>query len=61
MCRPHRPDATERMLEYAQTLGAGAKKVVVSEEWRSWSVQDRLSHALVKVRMPYTIRVLARR
>ncbi|KNC81822.1 methionine synthase [Sphaeroforma arctica JP610] len=41
-------EGTEAMLEYASSLGTAAKKAVVSEEWRSWSVQDRLSHSLVK-------------
>jgi 5-methyltetrahydrofolate--homocysteine methyltransferase len=45
-----RPDATERLVEYGETL----KNVgtVVSEkkaeEWRSGTVEERLSHALVK-------------
>ncbi len=45
-----RPDATERLVELGETLkGAGA---VVSEkkaeEWRHGTVEERLSHALVK-------------
>ena len=45
-----RPDATERLVEFGETLkGAGA---VVSEkkaeEWRHGTVEERLSHALVK-------------
>jgi 5-methyltetrahydrofolate--homocysteine methyltransferase len=45
-----RPDATERLVDYGETLkSAGA---VVSEkkteEWRSGTVEERLSHALVK-------------
>jgi 5-methyltetrahydrofolate--homocysteine methyltransferase len=45
-----RPDATERLVEYGETLkGAGT---VVSEkkavEWRNGTVEERLSHALVK-------------
>jgi 5-methyltetrahydrofolate--homocysteine methyltransferase len=45
-----RPDATERLVEHGESLkGAGA---VVSEkkteEWRSGTVEERLSHALVK-------------
>jgi 5-methyltetrahydrofolate--homocysteine methyltransferase len=49
-----RPDATERLVEHgealkAEGLGAGAaaseKK---AEEWRSGTVEERLSHALVK-------------
>jgi 5-methyltetrahydrofolate--homocysteine methyltransferase len=45
-----RPDATERLVEHGETLkGAGS---VVSEkkaeEWRNGTVEERLSHALVK-------------
>jgi 5-methyltetrahydrofolate--homocysteine methyltransferase len=45
-----RPDATERLVEHGESLkGAGA---VVSEkkaeEWRTGTVEERLSHALVK-------------
>jgi 5-methyltetrahydrofolate--homocysteine methyltransferase len=45
-----RPDATERLVEHGETLkGEGAtvseKK---SEEWRNGTVEERLSHALVK-------------
>ena len=45
-----RPDATERLVDYGETLkSAGA---VVSEkkaeEWRHGTVEERLSHALVK-------------
>jgi 5-methyltetrahydrofolate--homocysteine methyltransferase len=44
------PDATERLVEFGETLkGAGAavseKK---AEEWRNGTVEERLSHALVK-------------
>jgi len=45
-----RPDATERLVEFGESLkGAGAlvseKK---AEEWRNGTVEERLSHALVK-------------
>ena len=45
-----RPDATERLVEYGETLkGEGAvvteKK---AEEWRNGTVEERLTHALVK-------------
>ncbi len=45
-----RPDATERLVDYGETLkGEGAvvteKK---TEEWRNGTVEDRLTHALVK-------------
>jgi 5-methyltetrahydrofolate--homocysteine methyltransferase len=45
-----RPDATERLVDFGETLkGAGSvaseKK---AEEWRNGTVEERLSHALVK-------------
>jgi 5-methyltetrahydrofolate--homocysteine methyltransferase len=47
-----RPDATERLVEFGEKLkteGAGtAVAEKKSEEWRSGSVEERLSHALVK-------------
>ena len=43
-----RDDATERLLEFAETVKGSAKKEVVDEEWRSASVEERLKHALVK-------------
>ena len=42
-------EATEKLLKYAQTQKSGGKKVVESEEWRKWPVEERLSHSLVKV------------
>ena len=43
-----RPDATERMLEYAETVKSGGKAVVKDEVWRKGSVDERLLHALLK-------------
>jgi 5-methyltetrahydrofolate--homocysteine methyltransferase len=45
-----RPDSTERLVEYGETLkGAGtAVSEKKAEEWRSGTVEERLSHALVK-------------
>jgi 5-methyltetrahydrofolate--homocysteine methyltransferase len=42
-----RPDATERMIEFAGTLKAGGKKEEQSLEWREAPVEKRLAHALV--------------
>jgi 5-methyltetrahydrofolate--homocysteine methyltransferase len=45
-----RPDATERLVEYGEAL-KGVSAVVSekkAEEWRSGTVEERLSHALVK-------------
>jgi 5-methyltetrahydrofolate--homocysteine methyltransferase len=45
-----RPDATERLVEYAETVKkqAGGKGVEAESAWRGGTVEDRLSHALVK-------------
>ncbi|MCZ2392839.1 MAG: methionine synthase [Chitinophagales bacterium] len=43
-----REDATERLLEYAENIKGNTKKEAVSEEWRSRTVEERLTHALVK-------------
>ncbi len=42
-----RPDATERMVEFAATVKGGATKREHDLTWREASVQARLSHALV--------------
>ncbi|XP_071078778.1 methionine synthase-like isoform X1 [Haliotis cracherodii] len=42
------PEGTEKLLVFAESMGAGAKKIVVSDEWRSLSVEERLKHSLVK-------------
>lgn len=44
-----RPDATERMLEFAETVkGDGKKKSGEDLAWRSESVSERMKHALIK-------------
>jgi 5-methyltetrahydrofolate--homocysteine methyltransferase len=45
-----RPDATERLITFAETVkGSGGKaQEKAAEEWRNGSVEERLSHALVK-------------
>lgn len=56
------PDATEKMLALAAELkasdtGAGGKEAASdAESWRSQSVELRLQHALVKVRLCYCAR-----
>ncbi|PNJ43435.1 MTR isoform 3, partial [Pongo abelii] len=42
------PEATEKLLRYAQTQGTGGKKVIQTDEWRNGSVEERLEYALVK-------------
>lgn len=41
-------DATERLLDFAETVKAAGKKEVVNEAWRSDPVAKRIEHALVK-------------
>jgi 5-methyltetrahydrofolate--homocysteine methyltransferase len=43
-----RPDATERLVKFADTVKQQGKAEVVQDEWRQGSVEERLSHALVK-------------
>src|ERR1700754_1373103 len=43
-----RPDATERLAEFADTIKTKGKEIVRDEEWRKGTVEDRLSHSLVK-------------
>jgi 5-methyltetrahydrofolate--homocysteine methyltransferase len=42
-----RPDATERLVEFAATVKAGARESTKDEAWRTGSVESRLTHALV--------------
>jgi 5-methyltetrahydrofolate--homocysteine methyltransferase len=42
-----RPDATERMLTFAQTVKGEAMRTEHDLSWREGSVEERLSHALV--------------
>ncbi|WP_299285518.1 methionine synthase [uncultured Mucilaginibacter sp.] len=43
-----RPDATERLVEFADKVKSKGKEIVRDEEWRKAPVEKRLSHALVK-------------
>lgn len=43
-----RDDATERLVEFADTIKSKGKEIVRDEEWRKESVESRLSHSLVK-------------
>ncbi|XP_065662214.1 methionine synthase isoform X2 [Hydra vulgaris] len=43
-----RSDSTERMLEFAQTVGKSANKLELSESWRSYDVIKRLEYSLIK-------------
>lgn len=43
-----RPDATERLLEFAETLKATDKKEEKKDAWRDMPLEKRIEHALVK-------------
>ena len=43
-----RPDATERLIEYAEKVKDSGKKEIKTDAWREGTVQERISHALVK-------------
>ena len=43
-----RNDATERLIEFAETIQNKGKKEEVAEEWRSKPIVERLIHSLVK-------------
>ncbi|SKC82587.1 methionine synthase [Ohtaekwangia koreensis] len=43
-----REDATERLLEFAETVKGSAKKKELDDEWRKGTVEERITHALVK-------------
>jgi len=42
-----RPDATERLIEYAAGVKGGARSAKEDEAWRRGSAEERLTHALV--------------
>lgn len=48
-------DATEKLLEYAQTSKQTVKAVVEKEEWRTRPVGERITHALVKGIVDYVV------
>ena len=44
-----RPDATERLIDLAESYkGTSAAEEKAAEEWRGWDVRKRLEHALVR-------------
>ena len=43
-----REDATERLLEFAETVKGSAKKKEIDDEWRNGTVEERITHSLVK-------------
>ena len=43
-----RDDATERLVEFAETVKNKGKVIIKDEAWRQGTVEERLSHSLVK-------------
>jgi 5-methyltetrahydrofolate--homocysteine methyltransferase len=43
-----RPDATERLIDFAEKVKGAGKKLEKDDLWRKWPVEKRLSHALIK-------------
>ncbi|NEU69495.1 methionine synthase [Spirosoma agri] len=43
-----RDDATERLVDFAETVKAKGKAIVQDDAWRKESVHERLKHALIK-------------
>ncbi|MEY2923875.1 MAG: methionine synthase [Bacteroidota bacterium] len=43
-----RPDATERLVEFAETVKGDGKKIEIDLSWRDQEVEKRLEHSLVK-------------
>ncbi|MCK9426108.1 MAG: methionine synthase [Ignavibacteriaceae bacterium] len=43
-----KPDATERLIAFAEQVKQKGKEAIVIDEWRKAPVQERLKHALIK-------------
>lgn len=43
-----RPDATERLIEFAETIKKKDKAEEKTEDWRNYPVEERLKHSLIK-------------
>ncbi len=50
-----REDATERLLDFAETVKSKDKKEKINDAWRAESVEKRIEHALVKGIIDYII------
>src|SRR5579859_6979012 len=48
-----RPDATERLVKFAETVKRQERGETAEDEWRQGTVEERLSHALVKGMVDY--------
>ena len=56
-----REDATERLIELANTVKAGGRQNVRDDAWRRGSVEERLTHALVNGISEYVVEDTQRR
>ncbi|OUT95876.1 MAG: methionine synthase [Flammeovirgaceae bacterium TMED32] len=43
-----REDATERLVDFAESVTGNGKVKIVDDEWRKGTVEERLAHALIK-------------
>src|SRR5205085_6930833 len=43
-----RPEATERLIKFAESVKQKGKAEIIEDEWRKGTVEQRLEHALVK-------------
>ena len=50
-----REDATERLLDFAETVKSSEKKEIANEAWRTDPVSKRIEHALVKGILDYIV------
>jgi len=48
-----REDATERLVDYAEQAKSKGKTQVKSEEWREGTVEERITHALIRGTLDY--------
>ncbi|MDA0823822.1 MAG: methionine synthase, partial [Proteobacteria bacterium] len=51
-----RPDATDRLVEFAETVKDGPKKEAEVEQWRNGTAHERLGYALVKGNADFIIK-----
>jgi 5-methyltetrahydrofolate--homocysteine methyltransferase len=48
-----RADATERLIEFSETVKAKDKGPVKVDAWREWAVAERLKHALIRKKLVF--------
>ena len=50
-----REDATERLVDFAESVTGTGKVKIVDDEWRKGTVEERLAHALIKGVIDYVL------